>query len=170
MCRGCERVTAGCDKSISYHSCLAHSLCALPQNQYKKSRRCRGGGIGRRWGLKIPCPNRRAGSSPALGTRYHLNNWISEVGSWSSDVGHRSSVIGYRPSEIGYRLSVFGHRPFTLYRLAFGVPLWHPSTSLTTVRTPTRLSCGYHFVHPQQVSVVARTVIGHRRSASRLFD
>ena len=28
-----------------------------------------------------------------------------------------------------------GYRPLTLYRLAFGVPLWHPSTSLTTVRT-----------------------------------
>ena len=27
-----------------------------------------GGGIGRHWGLKIPCSKERAGSSPALGT------------------------------------------------------------------------------------------------------
>ena len=66
----------------------AHSLCPLPKNQYKKSRRCRGGGIGRRWGLKIPCPNRRAGSSPALGTRYSFlfpplyRAWVAAIDVW----------------------------------------------------------------------------------------
>ena len=30
-----------------------------------------GGGIGRRYGLKIRCPKGRAGSSPALGTKFN---------------------------------------------------------------------------------------------------
>ena len=45
-----------------------------------------------------------------------------------------------------FRTLALGYRPLALYRLAFGAPLWRPSTSLPTARTPTRLSCGHSAV------------------------
>ncbi len=89
-----------------------------------------------------------------------IGNQTSVFRHRSSVIGHRSSEIGHRPSVIGHRFSNIGHRSSDIgYRIShFG-------------HSPTRLSSRYHFLYPQQVSLLARpfirflpSVVRHRPS------
>ena len=59
-----------------------------------------GGGIGRHWGLKIPCSKERAGSSPASGTIYEQAQFHTEFMAAAGDgPGRQVAVFAARVLE-----------------------------------------------------------------------